>query len=230
MAGRVGANLLDVEGPAPSSPTAATVTSTSAAQVLLDPERRRYLEPFLGRELTAAQAARELGLPVEQLAYRVRALTRQGLLTETGRQPRKGRAMTLYRAADELQAPLALLPYSDVRGFFELVDAGLRGLFLDGLGRLADRSGLRDWVVRFYRAGDGSTRLDLAPSGGSWDPAALLADRAPAVAFNWVPLALDDAAAKELQRELLALVGRYAAAASPSPTHLLGLFLSPHRP
>ena len=198
--------------------------------MLLDPERRRYLEPFLGRELTAAQAARELGLPVEQLAYRVRALTRQGLLTETGAQPRKGRAMSLYRAADELQAPLALLPYSDVRGFFELVDAGLRGLFLDGLGRLADRSGLRDWVVRFYRAEDGSTRLDLAPSGGSWDPAVLLAARAPAVVFNWVPLALDDAAAKDLQRELLALLGRYAPAASSSPTHLLGLFLGPHRP
>ena len=95
------------------------------------------------------------------------------LLTETGQQPRKGRAMTLYRAAEEFRAPLALLPYSDVRGFFELVDAGLRGLFLDGLGRLADRSGLRDWVVRLYRAGDGSTRLDLAPPRGNWDPAAV---------------------------------------------------------
>ena len=202
------------------------MTSTAAARVLLRPDERRFLEPFLGRELTAAQAGRELGLPVEQLAYRVRALTRKGLLRVSGMAPRKGRAMTMYRAAEEIRAPLELLPYEDVRGFFELVDSGLRGVYLTSLARLADRSGLRDWVVRLYRADDGSVRLDLAPSRGAWDPAVLLSERAPAVVFNWVPVALDDRQAKELQRELLALVGRYSGQAA-APTHLLGLFLTP---
>lgn len=219
-----------MEGANSSSPDAGpdvlTVTSASAARVLLRPEKRRFLEPFLGRELTPAQAARELGAPVEELAYRVRALTDQGLLVPSGTVARKGRAMSLYRGPAEVRAPLALLPEQDVRGFFELVDAGLRDRFLTQLARLADRSGLGDWVVRLHRADDG-TRLDLAPAGGAWDPAVLLAERAPAVVFNWVPLALDDRRAKELQRELLDLVGRYRSGEAGPPTHLMGLFLAP---
>jgi hypothetical protein len=203
------------------------VASVAAARVLLRPEERRWLEPFLGRRLTAGQAARELGVPVEKMAYRVQALSRQGLLAAAGSVPRKGRAMTLYTAPAELRAPLDLLPYEDVRGFFELVDSGLRGVYLSGLARLADRSGLRDWVVRLHRGPDGPVRLDLAPAGGDWDPAVLTADRVPAVVFNWVPLALDARQAKELQRELLALIGRYHGGGDRPPTHLLGLFLSP---
>jgi len=206
-------------------PRVLTVSSTSAAQVLLRPGDRRYLEPFLGREIGAAEAARELGLPVEQLAYRVRALTAKGLLRVAGTRQRKGRPITLYAAAEEIRAPLALLPYDDVRSFFGLVDDGLRQVFLASLAQLADRSGLHDWVVRLYRD-DGALRLDLAPGDGAWDPAVLLSHRAPAVAFNWVPVSLDDASAKDLQRELYELLGRYAGRPG-APTHLMGLFLTP---
>ena len=195
--------------------------------MLVRPEERRFLEPFVGRELGAAQAARELGLPVEQLAYRVRALASKGLLRASGSVARKGRPITLYTAAEEIRAPLELLPYEDVRGFFRLVDAGLREVFLTSIARLADRSGLRDWTVRLYRGEDGSIRLDLVPSGGVWDPAELLAERAPAVVLNWVPLALSAGQAKDLQRELLALLARYGDAGQGAPTHLLGLFLTP---
>jgi hypothetical protein len=202
------------------------VESTPAAQVLLRPAERRFLEPFVGRQLTAGQAARELGLPVEQMAYRVHAFTARGLLRVSGTVPRKGRPMTLYEGPQELRAPLALLPYEDVRGFFALVDAGLRDVFLSNLARLADRSGLRDWLVRVYRAQDDTVRVDLAPSGGAWDPAVMLEDRVPAVVLNWVPLALDARQAKDLQRELLTLIGRYQGGTG-APSHLLGLFLTP---
>ena len=202
------------------------VSSTAAARMLLRPEERRFLEPFLGRELSAGQAARELGLPVEQLAYRVRVLTAKGLLQVTRTVPRKGRAVTMYRGPTEIQASLDLLPYEDVRGFFALADSGLRDVFLASLARLADRAGLRDWVVRLRRADDGDIRLDLAPSGGVWDPGVLLSEHAPPVAFNWVPLALGPREAKQLQHELVALIARYQRPATPT-THLLGLFLTP---
>lgn len=215
-----------MKGQDSSSSRVLTVTTTAAAHVLLRPAERRFLEPFLGRRLGAAEAARELGIPVEQLAYRVRALARKGLLAVCGTTPRKGRAITLYEAPPEIRAPLALLPYEDVRGFFELADSGMRQVFLRSLAHLADRSGLRDWTVRLYRAEDGGIRLDLAPSGGAWNPTVLLAERAPAVVFNWVPLALNAQQAKELQRELLELIGRYQGSGA-SPTHLLGLFLTP---
>lgn len=202
------------------------VSSTAAARILLRPEERRFLEPFLGRELSAGQAARELALPVEQLAYRVRALSAKGLLQVTRTVPRKGRPVTMYRAPTEIRASLDLLPYEDVRGFFSLVDSGLREVFLASLARLADRAGLRDWVVRLYRADDGGIRLDLAPAGGAWDPGVLLSKTAPAVVFNWVPLALDEQQAKHLQQEMIALIARYQRQATTT-SHLLGLFLTP---
>lgn len=203
-----------------------TVATTAAAQVLLRPDDRRFLEPFLGRQLTAGQAASAAGVSVEQMAYRVRAFTQRGLLRVAGTVPRKGRAMTLYEAAAELRAPLELLPYEDLRSFFALVDAGMRDVFLSSLARLADRSGLRDWVVRVYRGDDSDIRVDLAPESGAWDPSVMLAKQAPAVVLNWVPLTLDATQAKELQRELLQLVGRYQRG-SQEPSHLMGLFLSP---
>lgn len=222
------ATLLGMSAEDSSRPGVLTLTAPAAAQVVLNPEQRRFLEPFLGRELGAAQAARELGESVERLAYRVRALERRGLLEVVGSRARKGRPVTLYTAPREIRAPLELLPYEDVRGFFHLVDSGLREVFLSSLARLADRAGLQDWVVRLYRSEDDGVRLDLAPSGGSWDPQALLAAEAPAVAFNWVPLTLTPQEAKELQHELMALVGRYHRS-SGAPDHLLGLFLTPIR-
>ena len=76
-AASVAANLLDMKGQdSSSSSRVLTVTNAAAAHVLLRPDERRFLEPFLGRRLGAAQAAREVGMPVEKLAYRVRALAR----------------------------------------------------------------------------------------------------------------------------------------------------------
>ena len=70
---------------------------------------------------------------MEQVAYRVHAFTRRGLLRVSGAVPRKGRAMTTYEGAQELRAPLALFPYEDVRGFFRMLDSGMRDLFLSDL-------------------------------------------------------------------------------------------------
>ncbi len=200
--------------------------STAAAQIVLRAEDRRFLEPFLGRELGPAEAAREAGVSVEQMAYRVRALYGKGLLRVSGQRSRKGRVITLYRAAPEIRVPLDLLPYADVREFFALADRSLREVFWSSLARLADRSSMGDWVIRLYRSADGTVRLDLAPAGGEWDLGQLLTERAPAVAFHWVPLAVTRAEAKELQRELTALLGRYPIA-TDTPSHLLGLFLTP---
>lgn len=201
-------------------------SSSKAARTVLDPAERRYLEPFLGRELGAAEAASEVGVTLAKMAYRVHALTSKGLLQVSGQRPRHGRSVTLYRAAAEIQIPLALLPYSDLRDFFALADAGLRDVFLSSLARLAGRSGFQDWMIRLYRAHDETVRLDLSPSDEDWDPTQMLKTNAPAITFNWVPLALTRAEAKELQRDLTAILGRYHVATS-SPSHLLGLFLTP---
>lgn len=56
------------------------VPDPRAARLLLDPQARRCLEPFLGRTLGVAEAARGSGVPPDVMAYRVRVLVRLGLL------------------------------------------------------------------------------------------------------------------------------------------------------
>jgi hypothetical protein len=56
----------------------------------------------------------------------------------------------------------------------------------------------------------------------------MLEELAPAGVFNWVPLALTDQQAKELQHEMLGLIAPYHRPGHPL-IHLLGLFLTPAR-
>jgi hypothetical protein len=220
--------------PDSSSPTGAvttgTVTTAAAARVLVRPQERRFLEPFVGRELAPAQAARELGVPVEQMAYRVRALRDKGLLAATRTAARAGRPVTYYRAAAQIEAPVVLLAEADTRAVFELLDAGGRAAFLDALAAGADLSGLRDWAVRLHRPTGRDVRLDVVPGRPDWSGEVLLDPAAPAVLFHWVPLRLSREQAKQLQHELAAVVQRWAAATpepDADPDHLLGLFLTP---
>lgn len=220
--------LLEVTGPESRSSSARhqTVTSTAAALVLTRADRRRFLEPFVGRELSPAEAARELGVAVEDMAYRVRALRAAGLLVPTRTESRAGRPVTHYRAATEIRASVALLPRADTRALLDTVDAGGRTAFLDALAAGADRWGLRDWTVRLQRT-PGGIRLDLVPDREGWAPDTLLGEGAPAVLLHWAPLALSAQRAKELQRELTAVLERYTGEPGGPPTHLLGLALTP---
>ena len=210
-----------------------TVGDAKAALIVLQPGKRRFLEPFLGRSRSAAEAAREVGLPVEQVAYRVQAMLRAGLVRAVGTRARAGRAVTVYRAPAEIRAPLMVLPDGDARDFFRLIDEPMREAFLAALAGLAGRAGIGDWAVRLYRDDEDRIRVDLAADEGGWDPSMLLSPRHPAVMFNWVPLSLSTADAKQLQGELIAVLARWAGHAARdghAPTHQLGLFLTPLDP
>jgi hypothetical protein len=197
----------------------------AAAAVLVDPAERRFLDPFLGEELSISAAARILGESVERTAYRVRSFAAKGLLSAVREEPRKGRPIVIYTAPPEIRAPLALLPAVDIQHLFDVLDEGGRSAFLSSLSRLATQTGMLEWTIRVYRAPDGSTRLDMV-SPATEDAAALVSPNAPSVVFNWVPVRMDDATAKTFQRELLDLVQRLPVS-TDAPTHLAGLFLAP---
>jgi hypothetical protein len=215
-------------GPDSSRPDLLTLTAVAAARIVLQQPRRRFLDPFIGRDRSVGEAARELGLSVEQMAYRVQAMVRSKLLVATTRRARAGRPITIYRAPAEIRAPLSVLSEGDVRDFFRSVDEPMRETFFAALMRQSTRAGLGDWVVRLYRK-DGHIRLDMAPKEGAWDPSVLLEDDVPAVMFNWVPLNLDRRTAKLLQRELFAVIGKHTGNV-PRPgeraSHQLGIFLT----
>ncbi|WP_146009446.1 hypothetical protein [Deinococcus planocerae] len=203
------------------------VLDPRAARTLLDPQARRCLEPFLGRTLGVAEAARQSGVPADALAYRVRVLVGLGLLGEVGSRARAGRPVRLYAAPARLSAPFAALPAEDLEAFFTALDAAPRALALRGLAGAASRGPVTGWHLHLYRDGQGTARLDFAPPSSGDAEGVLLGPEAPAVALNWLPLALTPDEAKALQAELHALLGRYAGRVGAAPTHLLGLLCAP---
>lgn len=92
----------------------AEVTTPEQARLLSDPAALRHLEPFLGRTLGATAAAREAGVSVERMLYRVRQLVGAGLLTQVSQERRGGRPIRLYRAPAGFRVPFHLTPFADL--------------------------------------------------------------------------------------------------------------------
>jgi PAS domain-containing protein len=89
------------------------------ARLLTNPESFRYFEPFLARDCTVSQAAKELGSKVDTMLYRVKTLGKAGLLKVVETQSRRGRSVKIYRSsADEYYIPFEITPFEDVEAFF----------------------------------------------------------------------------------------------------------------
>lgn len=200
----------------PGAPPAVppVVTDPNATQILLDHGRRSYLEPFMRAERSTSEAAAELGVSVKDMAYRVQRMVRLGLLAVTAEEPRAGRPVKRYRAPTRFFVPFAVLPEADLVEMFEALVTPLQGGLLQGLVRAVTDTewNVHDWgyrvelndkdevsVIPLSRAGDPSDHIyDLIVRGD-----------APAVFLSYAPLRLDFARAKELQRDLIALLERY---------------------
>src|SRR5262245_48214600 len=101
------------------------VNDSDAALWLADPERRRWLFPFVGKERTLADVARELDVPVNAVLYRARLLLKNGLVRVVGEKRRRGRAMKLYAAAaDGFIVPVSLVPVGTLEGLLALNEMG----------------------------------------------------------------------------------------------------------
>lgn len=94
------------------------------------------------------------------------------------------------------------------------------------MAALAEAAGLMWWSVGCYRDEVGRLRLELAPPDGVWPLQNFLHPEVPPLLFSWLPLQVSHEQAKGLQADLVALLEKYVAEAG-TPTHLLGLFLTP---
>ena len=210
------------------------VDDPEAARVLMDPGARRALEPFIGRERSAQEAAREAGLPLTTLAYRVRQYLRLGLLTETGRRARAGRAVRLYRAAEAL-----FVPFSST----ELLTATMMGeaAFVEMQRRLVRSIG-EAWVraagdqreigLHLFRDSAGRLLRNVEPLPDPERPGGffldLLGQGAPAVWDSSGVIRLRHEDAKRLQHELASVVRRYIPLeASTEQAYIVRLALAP---
>ncbi len=208
------------------------VDRPAAVALLLDPERRDYLHPFMLGERSVAEAAADVGLSVKDMAYRVKRMHALGLLRVTRVRPRAGRPIRSYRAARAYFVPFAATPDADLEDAVEALLRGPQRQLVTGLVhnlRVTERD-VHRWGWRFEL--DAGERISIRPSGSPDDPAPflrrLLDDDQPAVYVANLPLRLDHAQAKQLQRDLAKLLAHYDGR-NGADVYVLSIGLTPAR-
>src|SRR5262245_38674608 len=124
------------------------VTDPEAALWLADPERRRWLVPFMSGERTLADIGRELDVPVRAVLFRARLLVKPGLVRVVGKERRRGRPMKLYSAAAEgFDVPVTLVPGATLEGLLALNEMPGQEALTRGLARAVRRMADPDSLV-----------------------------------------------------------------------------------
>ncbi|BDP43855.1 hypothetical protein DAETH_38240 (plasmid) [Deinococcus aetherius] len=197
-----------------------------AAPRLMNGWEMRYLAPFLGREATMSQAARELEVSVSRMHYQVRRLQAEGLLRVVRVERRGRRELKVYRAvADRIFIPFERMPSENVEVALARADQPWLTLFLRSLARVW-REHPGPWGMRFERTGSGHVRASIVPHP---DSAAGLEEEALPALFlgGWITdLHLDFEDARALRRELGEVLERYVGRGG-SGRYLLQLRLGP---
>lgn len=177
------------------------------AELLLDPQARRVLRPFIGGAKTVGEAAHELGVKPNTLFKRVKALERLGLLRVAHEQPRAGRAVKLYRCvAESFFVPFRATSLETLEALFYTATEEPNRRIASGLAhQLIAQAPRLGYLVTPYR---NTLRHDLSLDGHTEYDA--LRPENPAFVRAWPVLRLDPERAKRFQAELMGLLERYA--------------------
>jgi hypothetical protein len=185
-----------------------TIRDPAVAELLIDPERLRHLAPFLGRERSVSEAARESGARPNTALRRVQRLLDLGLLEVARELPRGGRPVKLYRSVAEI----FFVPFDATSADTLETALAERDAYWEGLLRRhvvsARSEQLGSWGTRIYR--DQRGRLQVQTALDAHRNTTSLDEGDPAILSAWRDrVYLDYPDAKALQRELFELLLRY---------------------
>lgn len=210
-------------GPQGSRPPPTVITDRRQAGVVTHRDELRRLAPFMGREARVSEAAQTLGLGVTATYKLVARFLSLGLLRETRREQRAGRAIRSYRAPEAFFVPFHVLS-------LEQIGERNRRLHLHrferNLAATVRRSFSPQWGTLTGVLPSGETYYEIAsPDGQVWSP---LAHDAPLMLSGWNLIRATPQQARALQHSLMALITPYLNSPAQEGDHsyLLGIFLS----
>ena len=117
----MGAKLIQMTEP--NSGSFFTVTEGEQARLLTEPVSKEFFKPFLACERSASEAAAvmQIRCSLNTMLYRVKTLLRAGLLEVVREEPRKGRAIKIYRSVhDAYFVPFTMTPYATLEERLEV--------------------------------------------------------------------------------------------------------------
>jgi hypothetical protein len=198
---------------------------------LLEEKTLRFLAPFVGCERGAIEVAQELGVSLTTLLYQIKRLVNLDLLEATGRKPRRGSSVTLYRAlSDAFFVPFRATPFERpeellLRDYDPLHRQLLAGFLEAAIEMLG--AGSVDAFGLIVSPRDGALEVRHGPAPGVGLKVNPLADQAPAMLNRWAELRLSFDEAKSLQCDLDALIERYGGGSGGS--YLVHVGIAPIR-
>lgn len=193
-----------------------------------EPRFQAAFRQFLAREASASAAARELGLDLNAMLYRVRLLLEAGLLEVVRYQKRNGRPIKIYRSVhDEYFVPYEATPFADLQ----------ERLWLQSEPELRQRVAIQ--ARRLQASGASGQRLYRDEHGDAWSVSAQgqgqlldwLDPARPAAIDYWTEVQLTEAQGRELQRQLFEALRRFTSAVvderTPTKRYHLNVALLP---
>jgi predicted transcriptional regulator len=190
-----------------------------AVALLMNRQENQFLVPFMQEELSVAEAADILEVEFQRMYRKVKRLEGAGLLVQTRSAPRKGRTVRYYQAvAEEFFAPAQLLPLEQV---LLQVEQDLAPKFFHHLVKAILGENKKDLGTRFFLLDETRIAIRLALGSSSATP-----EHSSASYSMWRELSLDYSTAKALEKELVAVLERYANY-SGKDTYLIRLGLTP---
>ena len=105
----------------PDSGSFFTITDGEQAWLLTEPTSKEFFKPFLACERSASEAATIMRCSLNTMLYRIKTLLRAGLLEVIREEPRKGRAVKIYRSVhDAYFVPFSVTPYATLEERLEV--------------------------------------------------------------------------------------------------------------
>lgn len=177
------------------------ITDLKQARVITDRAQLRRLSPFMGRETTVKEAAARLNLSVTAMYKIATRFVELGLLHETRREERAGRALRYYRAPAEFFVPFSVLG-------LEQIGEHNRQVHLERFNRDLAQT-LRNELPPGW-----GTRTGVLPSGERYyevtsaqgEVLEQMADHSPLFLSGWNMLKITRQEARTLQRQLVELI------------------------
>lgn len=191
------------------SPKIGIIYQSEVANWLTQVETQRFLAPFMSREKTISEAAKELGISPNSLLYRVNQMLSFGLIEVIREKKRPGKAIKIYRTtADIFFIPFALTSAETLEALFMPMGTYWQSLFVRNASKALNEK-LPHLGIQIWR---GETdELYAKPAS---EPGNLLDfsedEDMSLVAFWSAALYLDEDDAKQYQQALLEVYQRYA--------------------
>lgn len=206
------------------------VTTLEAVQFLTG-SSGQYFKPFLARENTVAEVAREMQLAPNKLLYHVQKAVKLGLLRVTHVQKRAGKPIKTYRSsADVYFVPFESTPSETLESWLMPLEDEWHARWVRSAAQTMRKSDI-PFGLRWWRAENNEVMVKPTPAPPVPVDDALL-NHIPVLAL-WAELKLNKAQAQTLHAELLDLYERYArisSGAAGQASHLLHLAVTPVQP